>query len=418
MVGTLAAERAGARSRVAVLVSALAMLAAVMVLPPLIALIPRVVIAGMLALLAVQFVDRWTVEMILKLAAGRARHWRRMALDLFVIAVVATAAIVANLVVAVGIGVVVAVVSFLFRMSRSIIRREYEGGTVQSRRTRDPELMDVLSARGAEMLVLELEGPLFFGTAEDLARRVEAARREGVRFVVLDFKRVNEVDSTGARILFQLCERMEREGKRLLLSHLPRDRAVATALHDIGLASADGAARVFHDIDRALEWAEDELIRAHAPDATAEGERALATMDVAAGLDEADRAALAALLVRRVYDKGAAVFHEGDEGRELFLIAAGVASATLRLADEGRQNRLATFSAGTVFGELALLDPGPRSATIVADEPLVCYVLTEEAFERLQKDHPTVAIAVLTNLGRELTRRLRRANRTIYQLEA
>ena len=71
-----------------------------------------------------------------------------------------------------------------------------------------------------------------------------------------------------------------------------------------------------------------------------------------------------------------------------------------------------------MFGELALLDPGPRSATIVADERLVCYVLTEEAFERLQKDHPGVAIAVLTNLGRELTRRLRRANRTIYQLEA
>jgi len=304
-------------------------------------------------------------------------------------------------------------------MSRSIVRREYEGGAVQSRRTRDPELMDVLATRGGEMLVLELEGPLFFGTADDLARRVEAARRDGVRFVVLDFKRVNEVDSTGARILLQLWERLQREGKHLLLSHLPRERAVATALHDTGVTAADGRGpRVFHDIDRALEWAEDELIRAHAPDAAARGERALATMDVAAGLDEAERAALGALLVRRVYDKGATVFHEGDEGRELFLIAAGAASATLRLADEGRQNRLATFSAGTVFGELALLDPGPRSATIVADETLVCYVLTEEAFERLQKDHPAVAIAVLTNLGRELTRRLRRANRTIYQLEA
>jgi CRP-like cAMP-binding protein/anti-anti-sigma regulatory factor len=268
------------------------------------------------------------------------------------------------------------------------------------------------------MLVLELEGPLFFGTAEALARRVEIAQRDGVRFVVLDFKRVNEVDSRGARILLQLWVRLEREGKHLLLSHLPRHRAVATALHDTGVIAGGGRGpRVFHDIDRALEWAEDELIRAHAPDAAARGEQALATMDVAAGLDEAERAALAALLVRRVYDKGATVFHEGDHGRELFLIAAGAASATLRL-DEGRQNRLATFSAGTVFGELALLDPGPRSATIVADETLVCYVLTEDAFERLRKDHPAVAITVLTNLGRELTRRLRRANRTIYHLEA
>ena len=89
----------------------------------------------------------------------------------------------------------------------------------------------------------------------------------------------------------------------------------------------------------------------------------------------------------------------------------------LRLAGAHRENRLATFSAGTVFGELALLDPGPRSASVEADQELTCYVLTEEAFEQLRKDHPHIAITLLTNLGRELSRRLRRANGTIYQLE-
>jgi len=111
------------------------------------------------------------------------------------------------------------------------------------------------------------------------------------------------------------------------------------------------------------------------------------------------------------------VFQEGDQGRELFLIAKGTASVKLRLAGGGRVNRLATFSAGTMFGELALLDPGPRSASVEADQELICYVLTEELFERLRKDHPAIAIKLVTNLGRELSRRLRRANRTIYQLE-
>jgi CRP-like cAMP-binding protein len=89
----------------------------------------------------------------------------------------------------------------------------------------------------------------------------------------------------------------------------------------------------------------------------------------------------------------------------------------LRLAGEGRTIRLATFAPGTVFGELALLDPGPRSASVEADQELVCYVLTEKAFEQLRQEHPEAAITLVTNLGRELSRRLRQANRTIYQLE-
>ena len=417
MVGTMAARLAGARTRMAVLVSGVVTLVAVVALPPVIALIPRVVIAGMLALLAVQFVDRWTVRMIVRLATGRAAHWRRMALDLFVVAAVATSAIALNLVVAVGVGIAVAVFSFLLRMSRSVVRRAYHGGAIQSRRTRDPELMELLSASGTQIRVFELEGPLFFGTAEDLAKRIEAAREEGARFVILDFTRVNEIDSTGARILVQVAERLLESDKRLLLSRLPTDTAVATVLHDLGVTAAVEPAHVFLDVDRALEWAEDQLILAHDAEAEARGERAIASLDVLAGLDASERAALEAVLVRRTYAKGETVFREGDEGQDLYLIASGTASVTLKLAGVGRENRLATFSAGTVFGELALLDPGPRSATVAADEDLVCYVLTEAAFEGLRKDHPAIAIALLTNLGRELTRRLRRANRTIYQLE-
>ena len=67
---------------------------------------------------------------------------------------------------------------------------------------------------------------------------------------------------------------------------------------------------------------------------------------------------------------------------------------------------------------MALLDAGPRSATVIADDDLVCYVLTEDAFATLVRDHHVVAIRLLASLGRELGRRLRRANQTIYQLEA
>ena len=52
-----------------------------------------------------------------------------------------------------------------------------------------------------------------------------------------------------------------------------------------------------------------------------------------------------------------------------------------------------------------------------ADENLVCYVLTDDAFDVLTREHSGIAIKLLTNLARELSHRLRRATRMIYELE-
>ena len=75
------------------------------------------------------------------------------------------------------------------------------------------------------------------------------------------------------------------------------------------------------------------------------------------------------------------------------------------------------ISRGTVFGELAILDAGSRTATVVADEDIECWVLHENAFAELSKDTPAIAIKLLTGVGRELSTRLRQANKTIDQLE-
>lgn len=93
----------------------------------------------------------------------------------------------------------------------------------------------------------------------------------------------------------------------------------------------------------------------------------------------------------------------------------GSASVHLRRGDGGA-TRPVSFSAGTVLGELAFLDRAPRSATVVADADLLCYVLTEAAFEELKARHPAIAIHFVTDLAREVSSRLRRATRTIHHL--
>ena len=413
---SFANHRSGARTPLSVLVHALVIFFAIVAFAPLIAYLPRVVIAGLLAGVAIQLIDRWSLQIVRNLFRRELSSGRRMLLDLLVIVLVTVAAVAMNIVTAVLIGTAVTILFFLFRMSKSVIRRAYRCDAVHSRKTREPGHMEILGSHGSRIMVLELEGPIFFGTAENLASHIDSALLETTSYVICDLKRVNDIDSTGAKILLQVHDRLTKEGKFLLVSSLHEHSHIADFLKDMGVTAALTRNRIFHDIDRAVEWAEDRLIITELGDLGLSAEFPYAQLDVFAHMDESELRILESSLERRAYLKGEVIFHEGDETKELYIIAKGNASVRLRLLGTDRETRLVTFSPGTVFGELALLDQEARSATVEADDDLVCYVLAHSSFESLTKNHPAIAIKLLTNLGRELSGRLRRANRTIYEL--
>jgi sulfate permease, SulP family len=413
---SFANHRTGARTPFSLVVHSGVILLAVVAFTSVIDYLPRVVIAAMLVAVAIQLVDRWTIQIVRKLVARDLTSAQSMLLDLLIIVIVAVVAVALDIVVAVVIGVAVTIMFFLFRMSKSVIRRSYRCDVVHSRKTREPALMNVLTEHGARILVLELEGPVFFGTAENLAAYLESAWADNVSYLILDVKRVNEIDSTGAKVLLLAHDRLTKEGKYLLLSSVPEQPPIANFLKDMGVTAALTRSRIFPDVDRAIEWAEEHLILSRLGDMEAGTEFPFARLDVFANMSEEELAIVKASLSRRVYGAGEVVFHEGDTSDELYTIAKGSASVRLRLSGSDRETRLITFSPGTVFGEVALLDREARSATVEADEELVCYVLTRSSFEMLTTEHPAVAIKLLTNLGREISGRLRRANRTIYQL--
>ena len=411
-------HRAGGRTALSALVAALTVLGAALFAGPLIALLPRVVIAGTLVVVGFELADRWSARLFRDLLRRRTADWRMPAIDLAVVLLVATVTIALNLMAAVAVGVVLAVASFLLRMSRSVVRRSYRGDVVRSHRTRAPVLMEALTREGRRIVVFELDGPLFFGTAEDLANRVEAILPENVLVVILDLRRVNDVDSTGGRIVAQVADRVRRENKRLLLSHPEAHPRVARALRGFGVHAAVGRAAVFPDTDAALEHAEDLLIEALRVEAAEDEELPVGRLPAFEGLTAEECAVVEGLLLRRSYRGGEAVIKEGNQDRSLFLIAKGTASVRIDLGGPNRSKRLATFSPGTVFGEVALLDKQPRSATVTADEDVVCYELSEDGFDALTRTHPRIAIHLLMNIGAELSRRLRRSTATVSQLES
>ena len=173
----------GGQSPLSVLVNAAAVLAAATLLFPVLAYIPRAVLSAAVMVVAIQHIDPWTGQLVRRLVRSGTPQRGAIALDLGVCLFVSLLSIAVNVVLAVFIGIALAVLLFVVRMSRSNIRKLYRCDAVRSRRYRDPAELEVLHAKGVSVLVVELQGALFFGSAERLAQIVEreSARGHGCR---------------------------------------------------------------------------------------------------------------------------------------------------------------------------------------------------------------------------------------------
>jgi sulfate permease, SulP family len=224
---------------------------------------------------------------------------------------------------------------------------------------------------------------------------------------LLDLRRVTEIDSTGARILGDIDAALRARGIKLAIVLSSRTETAAR------LSDVFQHDRFFPDIDRAIEWAEDDLLREFAANGATElslGEVPLLHTFSADQLD-----GLRGWLEPVAWPAGHVVFRSGDLGSTLYLVTRGRASVHI-VHGEG-DIRLVTFAPGAVIGELALLDRGPRSATVTVDEDMAGFALGAAAFDGLCQQQPDIAIKLLAALGRELSVRIRYANLTIQQLE-
>lgn len=104
-------------------------------------------------------------------------------------------------------------------------------------------------------------------------------------------------------------------------------------------------------------------------------------------------------------EKGQTIFHKGTTGNTMFVVLGG----SVALLD-GKQH-LATLRTGDMFGEMALINNEPRSASAVAAENCTLFVLEETTFQKLMTK--SVAIRMLLNIISTLSHRLKRANETL-----
>jgi glutaminase len=294
----------------------------------------------------------------------------------------------------------------------NIVRRSYRGGGVTSKRLRGARERKVLDSHGHQIIAYELQGGLYFATAEQLVRRIVEDSPQST-YVVLDARRISRADQSALMLLRDLNLSLATEGKTLVLAALPEQMQTDW----LKLNAGAGAELCFGDVDAALEYCETNIILKADPGAMAsDALLPLAEMDILRGFSADEIGKLAPYIATSSYDAGASIIREGDAADRLYLLASGSASVDIVLDDAKSRVRLAAFRPGVAFGEFALFDGGRRVANVVAETPAVCYVLDFANLERLEATEPKLYRRVLFALGRLLTDRLRRVTAEVRAL--
>lgn len=133
----------------------------------------------------------------------------------------------------------------------------------------------------------------------------------------------------------------------------------------------------------------------------------LQEIDLFVELNDDERLDLSSLMFMNKYSSGKELFHEGDPGGQMFIIADGMVEVHKRRSHGTGSVVIARFERGGVIGEMSLVDGMPRSATIIAMQDTRAYVLNIEAFQEMILSKQNLAIKLLHALTKLLSLRLR-----------
>jgi len=154
-------------------------------------------------------------------------------------------------------------------------------------------------------------------------------------------------------------------------------------------------------------------IRAKGPDRIVDW---LLKVPMLEGLHRRHLTHLGRLLHRRSYESGEVVFRQGDVGSGMYIVQSGRVRIVAEDPARG-EIQLSLLEPGQCFGEMALFDHGPRSATAIAHTDSVLYGLFDGDLDQLERTRPLAAARLLRNLGLAVSLRLRQTNDRLRDVE-
>jgi SulP family sulfate permease len=385
---------------------------ALLLLSRLIAWVPLSALAGLLLVIAWRMFD-WNALRLLRYPAGRQ--------DFAVIACVVLVAVTVDLIAASGVGVALAILLFIRdQIKGSIIHRKLYLNQISSKTRRLGSEREMLNRYGDQAVFCELQGNLFFGTADQLFSQLESDLRTK-RFILLDMRRVQSMDYSAAHLCEQMHLQLAERGGHLLFSGMPSglldERNFERYLVQLGVVRKGSGVMIAETLDGALEWMEERILEAAGVVEEHEDRRLRVNeFELFREFDETKIHALVSCMREISLAQGEKILSAGEAGEELFLVRRGAVRIMLPL-EGGKRHHLATIGQGDFFGELAFLDRGVRSADVEAKVPTDLYALSRSRFDEQSQADCTLSVMVFPRLAQAIAQRLRQADSELRVLE-
>lgn len=128
------------------------------------------------------------------------------------------------------------------------------------------------------------------------------------------------------------------------------------------------------------------------------------------GLNDVEVKEVAEICYKREYKNGSIIFEENSMGSEMYILIEGKVDIQMSMGIETDLATVHIIKAGEIFGELSLVDRGPRSATTKAVGDAVAFILEADKFERLVDANYRIGYIVMGNIARIVSIRLRERN--------
>lgn len=370
---------------------------------PLIAMIPKPVLAAILMNMGFGMLKAWLFDARPQLAL----------IDYLVIVSMVVVTIVAGYLPAVLLGVVFCCFDFaVLSAKQDVIRRISTRNAWPGRVDRTLAERQLLEARGSEKLVVELQGVLFFGSIRALSHRIESQVKEAGQApqIIIDFARVQAIDSSAANALARTVKKLSGEGVQIMIS------SVSAHVLDILIANGcvrHGDPRLIPDIDHGIVRWEESILAAMG---TPSDNNAFYKWLYVEFPDPAVARRLEGCLDSIVLGAGEALFREGDVSDGLFWVESGLLVVMRNVGSTSL--RLCSITAGSAVGEMGVFRNEPRSADVLAVVPSVLRRLSLSQLALIDRDDPELAIQLRQQFVRILATRLEHANAQAAALTA
>jgi SulP family sulfate permease len=363
-----------------------------------------------------------------------------------------------DFVIGIFVGIVLACVNFVVQTSqKSAIRATYTGEVAGSTVRRHPVQHRFLREAGKQTHVIKLAGFLFFGTIVSVENRIrslledEAFATRPIRFLVVDLRYVNGLDFSAAEAFSRINRILRKRNVHLIISGLDTNTEVGKSLHNVGLLGEENEVETFSDLNSALEYCENELLKAlyhrrealtkrnapaeflDVPNSTSQSipvetmfssPRRHYLQQVATTTLEQENAVpptrwqnfkqplplilqtfqdltdknedfwfrILPYFQRKEYKVSTTLFKKGDRPNGFYLLEDGILRGEY---DQPQGKYYESIVAGTTCGELPFFSATRRTATVSAERDSVAWQMNNENWTELQRKEPEVAQELL-----------------------